>query len=143
MSCVTQIDNIYTISCAVLCDKPNDAPVAKFRFEDFFLIDESEFYDGGSTNLRQVNWKVWVSDYLVYDFGWGYYTDIIPDIGNGSIYSIFDVGQNNQDIITLIEGLPSVNVTNKITFTITLSVKDDSGVESTITENTYLFHKIV
>lgn len=144
MGCSDSINSSYSIICAQICEKPNDMPLASFRFENFFLIDTSEFFDSGLINSRKINWKVLVGDedYVVYDFGWGYYNDLIPDIANGSTYSVFDLGVNNEDILQLLNLLPNTYITNKITFKIVMYVQDCDGIISEISENIYRFNQI-
>jgi len=145
MGCETQVDSSYSLICAKICDKPNEKPVASFRFDNFFLVDTSTFYDDGNVSSRRINWKVYVGvgQYLIYDFGWGYYNDLIPDLANGSTYSILDVGVNNSDIIGLLESLPSTFITKNVTFKLVMYVEDNTGVQSEASENTYTFNKII
>jgi len=133
---------IDTIICAKACTyKFNESPVAKFSFENYVLSDDSTYFDGDLSSLRQINWKVYVDEYLVYDFGWNFIHDIVIPLGNGSTYGQLNLGILNQDILSMLEALPSTIIAEGTVLDIFLDVKDDSGIMNQNISNKYKFIK--
>lgn len=143
INCLPQTSSEYVITCARVCSKLNQAPIADMQFDEYLLIDVSTYFDNGVDTNRQVRWEIYVGEYLIYDFGYGFYNDAIPELGNGSMYSILNLGLENEDIINFLETLPSTIITPDIKFTVKMTVKDNTGVESENSITTYNFHKII
>ena len=141
MSCQTTTNSNYVVSCARVCEKFNTAPIAEMFFDTFLLIDVSTYYDNGDDTNRLIKWEIYVGEYLVYDFGYGLYNDPISELANGSIYSVLNLGDENDDIISFLESLPSTIINSDVTLEVKLTVKDNSGVESENIAATYKFNK--
>jgi hypothetical protein len=142
MSCNTPQVIEERILCAKICtEKFNDTPESMFRFEDFVLYDDSQYFDSGDISFRQVKWRLYTEDYLIYEFGFGDYYDIIQELSNGSTYSEFNLGNKNEDILAFIESLPNTIVPNGTKFTIYIDIKDNTGIESQNISNKYCFTK--
>ena len=142
MSCNTPQIIEERIICAVVCtDKFNETPVSAFKFEDFVLFDNSQFFDKGNISFRQVRWSLYTEGFLIYDFGFGGYLDVVPELANGSTYSEFDLGNKNTDILAYIESLPNTIVPKGTKFTLYIDVKDNTGIESQNISNKYCFTK--
>lgn len=140
MSCNNPQTVTQTIICAKACTvKFNEEPVAKFFYEDFILSDDSQYFDKGSVAQRQVRWQIYTGDYLVYDFGFGNYFEEIPELTNGSVYSVLSLGLQNQDMLDFITSLPDTLIPDETKFTIYIEVKDNTGIKSTNLSNKYCF----
>ena len=142
ITCNTPIEIEERILCAKICtERFNDNPIARFRFSDFVLIDDSTYFDKGDVSFRQIRWRIYVDDSLIYDFDFGGYFDTVPELSNGSIYSELDLGNKNTDILAFIESLPNTIVPNGTKFTIYVDVRDNMGIENENLSNKYCFTK--
>jgi hypothetical protein len=129
-----------TILCAKTCTvKWNDAPVAKFSFDNYVISDDSQYFDSENLSQRQMRWALYCGDALIYEFGFGNHSDSITELSNGSTYSQMNLGLNNIDILNFVESIPSTIVPLKTKFRLYLDVKDDSGIESENISNVYYF----
>jgi hypothetical protein len=139
MSCNRQPEITENIICAKVCYiKFNDEPFARLSFEDFKLTNISEFFDS-QTNLRKARWKLYIGTQLLYTFGWGNLTDVIPELSNGSTYNELVLGLNNSDIIAFISSFPSTIIPLGMKFSISLEVKDSMGIQNLNNSNKYFF----
>lgn len=140
MSCNNPIIIEEKIVCAVTCaTKFNQNPNAKFRFLNFVLYDDSEYFDTSNESNRQIRWLLYVGDTLIYDFGFGNYFDEIPEFSNGSTYNEFNMGIYNTDMLAFLQSLPNTIVSSDITLTLLMDVKDSTGIQNTNLSNKYNF----
>ena len=136
--------------CAVICEKPNDPPIPKFEILGvggfnpnggvWALLDDSTYFDDGVSANREYRWRIRVNNTIVGDLGFGANGTIIPQLTNGSTYENLILGINNADIISYINGLPNTQLSTTDKIVITLSVKDNTGVQSTTNSNEYIFY---
>lgn len=130
------------IICAKICqEKFNDNPIASFSFENFVLSDDSQYFDTGGFDNREVKWSLYSDEYLIYDFGYGKYYDSVSELSNGSTYSRLILGDLNVDMIGFVESLPNTIVPDDTKFTLYIEVKDNTGISSTNISNKYCFTK--
>lgn len=141
--CQTTTETTYRVICATICEKKNDAPIALYMFENYLLVDMSEYFDDQNDTNRQVKWEIYVDDFLVYDFGFGNYNDPITELSNGSIYSVLNLGNENEEIIDFLESLPTTFITNDVTLEVRMTVKDNTGVQSENFYTSYKFNKFI
>lgn len=141
MICQTTQNSDYKVTCSKFCEKFNTAPIAKAHFDSFLLVDVSTYYDDGSDENKQVKWEIYAEDELIYDFGFGFYNDAITELSNGSIYSVLNLGNQNEDIINFLNNLPFTVITNNVTLEIRMTVKDNTGVQSENVSSSYKFNK--
>lgn len=142
MSCNDPQEIQETILCAKICTvKFNDNPIAKFSYDGFILSDDSEYFDTGDVSLREVRWSVYSDGSLIYDFEFGGYFDVIPELSNSSIYKSLILGDKNVDILTFIESLPNTIVPVGTKFIIYVDIRDTMGIENNNISNKYCFTK--
>jgi hypothetical protein len=142
MSCNTPQIVEERIICAKICtEKFNDTPISEFKFENYVLYDNSEYFDNGDISYRQIRWRLYIEDFLILDFGYGGYLENIVELGNGSTFSELKLGIKNTDILAYIESLPNTIVPVGTKFTLYLDVKDNTGIESQNISNKYCFTK--
>lgn len=133
------ISTVY--DCGVICSKWNDAPLPKFEYKKFRLIQKSEFFDSGVIQDREFKWQFFLQeDFLLYETAWGKLNDLIPNL-SFSTYGSLLLGYNYQNIINFLELTPSTSLTQSDTITVRLEVKDCDGIKSTMKSNKYKFNK--
>lgn len=134
--------------CAVICDRPNDSPIASFEvqgvrgFDDpngrWELVDNSTYFDDGlNINQRQGLWRITINGRLFYDFGFG--VGLIPELANNSTYENLILGNDNIDIINFINSQPNVVLTVSDMVRINYLVKDSTGIQSNVSQLNYTF----
>ena len=130
MSCNSEnIINVWSIDCAKFCSFSNEKPIANYVYTNFLVEDNSQFFDN-NINGTQYNWKIFYKNQLIYDFGYGNYNALIPELSNTSIYNRILLGTNNEDIFNFIDTIPNFIINSGDELTLHLKVKDSNGYES-------------
>lgn len=143
MSCnITNKLTSWNIGCAKICTKLNPNPIADYKIDGFIVEDNSEFFDSNES-LRQYRWQIYNNKFLIYDFGYGYFNQIIPELTNLSIYNKLNLGFQNNEIIMFLNSLDNTIVSDGDEFTLKLTVKDSNGYESLNTVEKLKFVKFV
>lgn len=140
MSCNNPQTITERIICAKTCtEKMNDSPIAKLSFSGTTVYDSSQYFDSGNVSQRQIRWKIYTEEILVYEFGYNDYNLVIPELGNGSTYGLLNLGLNNQDILTFLQSLPNTIIPNDTEFKIYIDVADSTDVISQNISNVFIF----